>query len=278
MENLSSSNDEISLHDIINLIRKYYKVIIGTVILLLTVGVLVSLFRTPQFTYRQAISPAYYLNQETTVWLDSPSQMLSMINELWLPDFIAEYNKAHPTNLISKESLQIDVNLGSNSFSSSPSTSNLLYLNIKTDAKNAPIFEALKFFILEHIHAYQSNLIKNISFETKNKIQLLKKSLPKLDHFQAIQNETIKKNQNDFLTLYVLSQDSSLEKNNIEMQLLNLQAKNSSLKETNFIGHTLIIPERSSNILLIILALFLGGLGLGIFLAILLEGRSKLKQ
>jgi LPS O-antigen subunit length determinant protein (WzzB/FepE family) len=92
------SSDEISLVDVIRVLRKQQKIVYLTVFFALLVGIAIAWFRPQTVVFRQAFSLGSYITNGQVSYLGSPSMLASKLKTIYLPQFIKEYNEKHPAN------------------------------------------------------------------------------------------------------------------------------------------------------------------------------------
>ncbi len=269
----TNTNDEISLRDIVNILRRRKWVVIIAVIVCLIIAlgfVIKSKARpasapAPIYTYTQSILPANYYSSGKIQLLELPSDLGARVNNLYIPEFINTYNAAH-TEQLSADKIQF-------TYPKDPIvpshegiviyTSTGFYLSAQLPPNSDAVFQPMSQWVLNNIQSSEADSATIWRQQTQQIITVLQ---PQLQPHQ-------------------MSQGQRAALINLQLQLVSLQQQLASFKPAAFYGSMAISPAASSvvaahpisAITKIILGIILGFI-IGVFLAFMVESWQQVKE
>ncbi len=285
MEQLTS-NDEISLRDIIAILVKRSWIIFTTILICLAL-VIIMIFTTKESVqFSQGIIPANYFVDGKINFLELPTDLISRVQSIYIPQFVNNYNDQHPKHPISVERNRIE-------FIIPKETYNVFYLTARIQGTNAAIlFKQLSVDVLANINTSQAELINIERQQLQQKIMIMSAQLPKYEKLDLVMQASLKKavsladqtdKSNGSLSLsdylaYGMMQNKEQDMLNLQLQLSALQQQLQTFKPTAFFDEAVYSPvPEPSNIIKVILALIMG-LILGILLVFTIEAWQRVNK
>lgn len=187
MTNSSTSSNQVqeySLMDLIVILYKYRKLFICTVIIVTILGSVFAILNhsKKQYMYRQPVQLAsYYLNGKQYS-LEESTQIVSAVNNLYLPRFIAQYKAQHPLfnegqfieNFVAKASfMQMQDQAGI--------PNNTIYFEYQGLTKDLEVFQLATASLVHQIIQQEQPFINSLLSASKSNLMLMQAEVPKLE-------------------------------------------------------------------------------------------------
>jgi len=278
----AAPTNEISLMDIIHILKKYKKLFFGIVLIVTLLGILFAVRQEKQYVFTQPLYLGSYVQADTAdgqssaqSFFEPVSNVIDIFQNYYIPQWIQTYNDTHPSNKISfKYTFNSDAN----------TNDGILYLTTTTTMKSMPILQTLNEFILQQVTQNEAPLLASYIENANSNINILKAEIPSLESSQSIFNISNSNNSkamptsqnNVLMDIYLASlsqQQTTLQKEliTLKMQLAQYQQSLASVKTASLGQMSMVKDQGQISKASIVLVAFFLGLMLAFFLVIIVN-------
>ncbi len=282
---MTQANDEISLREIVSILKKRKWLVFVPIVICLIIAIISIVSYKKMYAYTQGILPANYYVDGKIQFLESPGDLISRVNMIYIPEFIDSYNATNPTYPISLLGDKVQ-------FVIPKDVSNEFYLSAEMPRDRLAVFQQLSQAVLNNMQASQLDLINISRQQNEQTVAILQTRLPKYQQLDNLMQNSLKtavssteQNNNttslslsDYLA-YGMMQQKQEALVDLQLQIISLQQQLATLKATSFYGALVASPVRDPIGIAgkIILAIVLGFI-IGVFLAFMVEGWQQVKE
>ena len=187
-------SNEISLMDIIHILKKYKKLFFCTVAAVTLLGIVFALKQEKQYVFTQPLYLGSYINGQTSTptFFESTADVTNALQSYYIPQWTQSYNNAHQA---------INFNYLFND-ASTASNNGIIYLTISITMKLLPSLQDLNAFILQQVSKNEAPLIASYIENANSNISILKNEIPKLERAEMLfdSNQPSQQSSNNILT------------------------------------------------------------------------------
>jgi hypothetical protein len=178
------NTQEYSLIDLIAVIIKHRKLFVYTVLVITFLGAVLAGINhfNKQYIYRQPVQLASYYLEGKQYLLQGNQQVISAINNLYLPRFIASYKVQHPNfnEIHFEKNFSVQATFIQTE-DQNVAPSSMIYLEYKGSQKDLEAFQAATNSIVQQVIQQEQPMISSLVTASKSDLQLLQTEVPKLE-------------------------------------------------------------------------------------------------
>lgn len=184
MQMKSDDTQEYSLLDLIVMLYKHRKLFIYTVLIITVLGAIYAGWSGSKkhYVYRQPVQLASYYLDGKQFLLQGSTDMISAVNNFYLPRFIEQYTAQHPTFNAAQflENFSVQSSFEQQT-ASQPVLSNVIYFEYKTKHQDLEVFQQASESLMQQIHAQEKPVIDSLIAISNANTLVLQTEIPKLE-------------------------------------------------------------------------------------------------